>query len=47
MAIPATTIRLSVLVMLVLVFVAFVFEKKTTAGRQTYLIGANSEAARL
>ena len=47
MAIPATSIKISVLIMLVLVFVAFIFEKKTVPGRRTYLIGANSEAARL
>jgi ribose/xylose/arabinose/galactoside ABC-type transport system permease subunit len=47
LAIPGTSIKLSVLVMIVLIIVAFVFEKKTVAGRRTYLIGANSEAARL
>ncbi len=47
MAIPATTIKISVLIMLILVFAAFIFEKKTVPGRRTYLIGANSEAARL
>ena len=35
------------MIMLVLVFVAFIIEKKTVPGRRTYLIGANSEAARL
>ena len=33
--------------MVALVIVAFIFEKKTVAGRRTYLIGANPEAARL
>jgi ribose/xylose/arabinose/galactoside ABC-type transport system permease subunit len=45
--IPGTTIRLAVLVMLVLLAAAFVFEKKTVFGRRIYLIGANPEAARL
>lgn len=44
---PGTTIKISVLIMIVLVIVAFVFERKTVHGRRTYLIGANSEAARL
>jgi ribose transport system permease protein len=33
--------------MVVLIALAFIFEKKTVAGRRTYLIGANPEAARL
>jgi ribose transport system permease protein len=33
--------------MLVLVAVAFIFERKTVQGRRTYLIGANAAAARL
>jgi ribose/xylose/arabinose/galactoside ABC-type transport system permease subunit len=41
------SIRLPVLVMIALVIAAFIFEKKTVAGRRTYLIGANREAARL
>jgi ribose transport system permease protein len=45
--IPGTSIRLAVLVMLALVILAFVFEKKTVYGRRIYLIGANPEAARL
>ena len=45
--IPGTSIRLPVLVMIALIIAAFVFEKKTVSGRRTYLIGANSEAARL
>jgi ribose transport system permease protein len=45
--IPGTSIRLAVLVMLILLVAAFVFEKKTVYGRRIYLIGANPEAARL
>jgi ribose transport system permease protein len=47
MSIPGTSIKLSVLIMLVLLIGAFVFEKRAVAGRRTYLIGANKEAARL
>ncbi|HVN53311.1 MAG TPA: ABC transporter permease [Anaerolineaceae bacterium] len=47
MVIPGTPIKISVVIMLVLVLIAFVFEKKTVAGRHTYLIGANPVAARL
>ncbi len=46
-SIPGTSIKLSVLVMIVLIIGAFIFEKRTVAGRRTYLIGANAEAARL
>jgi ribose/xylose/arabinose/galactoside ABC-type transport system permease subunit len=46
-AIRGTSIKIAVLVMIVLVVAAFVFEKLTVAGRRTYLIGANPEAARL
>ena len=46
-AIPGTSIKVSVLIMVVLMIVAFIFEKRTVAGRRTYLIGANPEAARL
>lgn len=45
--IPGTPIKLSVVLMLVLVALAFVVEKKTVFGRRTYLIGANTEAAQL
>jgi ribose/xylose/arabinose/galactoside ABC-type transport system permease subunit len=45
--IPGTSIRFPVLVMVILIVAAFVFEKKTVAGRRTYLIGANQMAARL
>ena len=44
---PGTPIKVAVLIMVVLVAVAFVVEKSTVAGRRTYLIGANAEAARL
>ncbi len=47
LSIPGTSIKFSVLVMLALVIIAFVLEKRTVAGRHTYLIGANAEAARL
>jgi ribose transport system permease protein len=46
-AIPGSTLKISVLIMVVLLIIAFVFERKTVAGRRTYLIGANQEAARL
>ncbi len=45
--IPVISIRLSVLVMITLIIVAFIFEKKTVFARRIYLIGANPEAARL
>jgi ribose transport system permease protein len=47
LSLPGTTIKVSVLIMVVLVIVAFIFERKTVAGRRTYLIGANIDAARL
>ena len=47
LGIPGTSIRVAVLVMLALVLVAFIVEKKTVFGRRIYLIGANREAARL
>lgn len=46
-AIPGTTIKIAVLIMIALVVLALVFEKKTVAGRRIYLIGANPVAARL
>jgi ribose/xylose/arabinose/galactoside ABC-type transport system permease subunit len=46
-AVPGTTIKVSVVIMLVLVAIAFLFERKTVQGRRTYLIGANAAAARL
>lgn len=44
-AIPSTSIKISVVIMVILVIAAFIFEKKTVSGRRTYLIGANSQAA--
>ena len=46
-AIPGSTLKFSVLIMVVLLIIAFIFERRTVAGRRTYLIGANQEAARL
>ncbi|MCX7037616.1 MAG: ABC transporter permease [Spirochaetes bacterium] len=46
-SIPGMSIKISVLIMIFLVVVAFIFEKRTVSGRRTYLIGANAEAARL
>lgn len=46
-AIKGTSIKVSVLIMVILLLVALIVEKKTIFGRRTYLIGANSEAARL
>jgi ribose/xylose/arabinose/galactoside ABC-type transport system permease subunit len=45
--VPGTPLKVAVLVMLVLLVAAFVLERCTVAGRFTYLIGANAEAARL
>jgi len=47
MGIPGTTIKLAVLVMLALVIIALIVEKRTVFGRRIYLIGANPKAARL
>lgn len=47
LAIPGTPIRLPVLIMIILIVLAFIFEKKTVFGRRIYLIGANPVAARL
>jgi ribose/xylose/arabinose/galactoside ABC-type transport system permease subunit len=47
LGIPGTSIRLPVLVMIALIIVAFIFEKKTVFARRIYLIGANPVAARL
>ena len=46
-AIPNTTVKISVVIMIVLVIIAFIWERKTVGGRRTYFIGANSDAARL
>ena len=47
MSLQGTSIKVSVLIMILLVVLAFVFEKLTVSGRRTYLIGANPVAARL
>ena len=47
LSVPGTFIKLAVVVMLVLMAIAFLFEKKTIGGRRTYLIGANPTAAGL
>lgn len=47
LSIPGTSIRFPVLVMIALIILAYIFERKTVAGRRTYLIGANPVAARL
>lgn len=44
---PGTNIQLSVVVMITLLIIALIIEKKTIFGRRIYLIGANPEAARL
>ena len=44
---PGSNLKFSVLIMVVLLIIAFIFERRTVAGRRTYLIGANQEAARL
>jgi len=47
LSIPGTSIRLAVVLMIVLVILAFIFEKKMVLGKRVYLIGANPVAARL
>jgi len=47
LTLPGTSIKISVVIMLVLIVAAFIYEKSTVSGRRTYLIGANPEAARL
>jgi ribose transport system permease protein len=47
LGIPGTSIRLAVIVMVALIFIAFIVEKKTVFGRRIYLIGSNPVAARL
>jgi ribose/xylose/arabinose/galactoside ABC-type transport system permease subunit len=44
---PGTPLKIAVLITVVLLAGAFVLERCTVAGRVTYLIGANAEAARL
>ena len=46
-AIPGSTVKISVLIMVVLMIAAYIFERWTVPGRRTYQIGANQEAARL
>ncbi len=46
-ALPDTSIKVAVLIMVALVVAALVMEKLTVSGRRTYLIGANATAARL
>ncbi|RPI87606.1 MAG: ABC transporter permease [Chloroflexi bacterium] len=46
-SIPGTPVKISVVIMILLVIVAFIFERMTVHGRRTYLIGANAESARL
>lgn len=45
--IPGTGIRLPVAIMVIILIIAFVIERKTVIGRRTYLIGANPKASRL
>ena len=45
--IPGTSIRLPLIIMIFLIILAFVFEKKTVFVRRIYLIGSNAKAARL
>lgn len=47
LAVPGTTVKVAVVIMIVLVIVAFIFERKFVQGKRTYFIGANSAAARL
>lgn len=44
---PGTHIQISIAIMVLLVIVGIIIEKKTVFGRRTYLIGANIKAARL
>jgi ribose/xylose/arabinose/galactoside ABC-type transport system permease subunit len=41
------SIKLAVVLMIIFVIIAVIIEKRTVFGRRTYLIGANTEAARL
>lgn len=45
--IPGTSIRVPVAIMVIILIIAFVIERKTVIGRRTYLIGANPKASRL
>ena len=42
-----TSIKLSVIIMLVILVIFYIIEKKTVFGRTTYYVGANAEAAKL
>lgn len=43
----STSIKFSVIIMLVALIIFYIIEKKTVFGRTTYYVGANAEAARL
>lgn len=47
LTVPGTPVKAAVFIMIILVILAFIFEKKTLAGKRIYLIGSNAEAARL
>ena len=47
MYLPGTSVRISVVIMFVILIGAYLVEKKTVFGRDTYYVGANAEAARL
>lgn len=47
MLIPGTAVKLSVLIMLVLLVIAYICERKSVFGKRNYLIGANRDAAQL
>ena len=47
MYLPHTSIKLSVLIMLVFLLATLFLEKKTVFGKRTYYVGANAEAAHL
>jgi len=42
-----SSVKLAVIIMIIFVIAAVIVEKRTVFGRRTYLIGANTEAARL
>jgi ribose transport system permease protein len=45
--VPGINLRFPVVVMIVILLIAFLIERKTVVGRRTYLIGANPKASRL
>lgn len=47
LSIPGTSLRVPVAIMIIIVLIAFLIERKTVLGRRTYLIGANPKASRL